>query len=195
MAKRTFAGPGLVGVAGLFACLLHVGNVHGQLTPVAVDGCAKLARVIHSEVAAAATYGPGKSGPWRIDPGQGDISICTHTARTVSRAFTAAMRSAGVAVKWHVNDAWAKPLSSDYCLNAFLAQCIPGRSSVNVVDRGDPDFVQRSWALVAKAVMGEMYNPVSSDEVRFRDNDLKLRIGLSLRSIDATRPRRLPNRR
>ncbi len=195
MAKRTFVGPGLVGGAALFACLLYVGNVQGQITPVTVDGCAKLARVIHSEVSAAAMYGPGKSGPWLIDPGQGDISICTHAARTVSRAFTAAMKSAGVAVKWHVNDAWANPIPSDYCLNAFLAQCFPARSSVNAVDRGDPDFVQRSWALVAKAVMREMHNPVSSDEVRFRDNDLKLRIGLSLRSIDATSPRRLPSRR
>lgn len=195
MAKRTFAGPAVFGLVIAVAVMLFTATVHAQLTPVAVDGCAKLARVIHSEVAAAATYGPGKSGPWLIDPGQGDISICTHTARTVSRAFTAAMRSAGVAVKWHVDDAWAKPLSSDYCLNAFLAQCIPGRSSANIVDRSDPDFVQKSWALVAKAVMGEMYNPVSSDEVRFRDNDLKLRIGLSLRSIDATSPRRLPSRR
>jgi hypothetical protein len=195
MAKRTFAGPGVFGWVIAVAVLLFAATVHAQLTPVAVDGCAKLARVIHSEVAAAATYGPGKSGPWLIDPGKGDISICTHTARTVSRAFTAAMKSAGVAVKWHVNDAWANPLPSDYCLNAFLAQCFPARGPVDVVDRSDRDFVQRSWALVAKAVMREMYNPVSSDEVRFRDNDLKLRIGLSLRSIDATSPRRLPSRR
>ena len=195
MAKRTFAGPGVFGWVIAVAVLLFAATVHAQLTPVAVDGCAKLARVIHSEVAAAATYGPGKSGPWLIEPGKGDISICAHTARTVSRAFTAAMKSAGVAVRWHVNDAWANPLPSDYCLNAFLAQCFPARGSVEVVDRSGRDFVQRSWALVAKAVMREMYNPVSSDEVRFRDNDLKLRIGLSLRSIDATSPRRLPSRR
>lgn len=184
MAKRIFAA---------LAVLLHATNVHGQLTPVAIDGCARLARVVHGEVAAAATYGPEASGPWVIDLGQGDISICTHTARTVSRAFTSAMRSAGFTVNWHREYRVANAVPVDYCLSAFLSQCSPDRNSADVVEQVGPRFVEAIWALVAQAVMREMYNPVSSDEVRFRDNDLKLRIGLSLRSVGAIRPRLLPN--
>ena len=186
MAKWMFAA---------LAVLLHAAAVQGQLTPVALDGCAKLARVVHSEVAAAATFGAEKSGPWLIDLGQGDIVICTHTTRTVSRAFTSAMRSAGFTVNWHLGSAAVNVIPIDYCLNAFLSQCSPDRNSVDSVGQADPEFVKASWALVARAVMQEMYNPVSSDEVRFRDNDLKLRIGLSLRTIAAIRPRLLPNRR
>ena len=186
MAKRIFAA---------LTVLLYAATAHGQLTPVAIDGCAKLARVVHSEVAAAATHGPGKSGPWRIDLGQGDVLICTHTARTVSRAFTSARRSTGYTVNWHVDFVAENAGPIDYCLNAFLSQCSPDRNSVDIVEQSDPDFVKAIWVLVAQAVMQEMYNPVSSDEVRFRDNDLKLRIGLSLRSVGAIKPRLLPNRR
>jgi hypothetical protein len=44
-------------------------------------------------------------------------------------------------------------------------------------------YVQNSWSAVMQSVMREMYNPISSDEVRFRDDDLRLRLGLSLRSL------------
>ena len=163
--------------------LFQVSRVFAQPTPVEIDGCAKLARVIHSEVASAVSHGPGKSGPWVIDLGQGDLSICTHTTKTVSRAFTSAMKSAGVAVNWSAGQLEAKTHSSAYCLYAFLSHCFPDRSPGYVVDRHHRDFVQSTWSIVARAVMQEMYNSFSSDEVRFRDNDLKLRIGLSLRSV------------
>jgi hypothetical protein len=42
-----------------------------------------------------------------------------------------------------------------------------------------------SWTIVSEAVMSDMYNPFSSDIVSFRYDDLKLRLGLSLRSIGA----------
>ena len=155
-----------------------------QLSPVVVDGCAKLARVVHSEVAAAAAYGPGKSGPWVINIGQGDISVCTHTAKTVSHAFTSAMLSAGLDVSWHRGSRPANSRPVDFCLNAFLAQCYPLRkSNANLTSGADASYVHKSWAIVSQAVMQAMYNPISSDEVRFRDNDLRLRIGLALRSI------------
>lgn len=190
MAKRKFAG-----LRVLLAGMVYASSVHGQITPVEVDGCARLARVIHSEVAAAVIHGPGKSGPWLIELGQGDISICAHTTRTVSRAFTSAMQSAGVPVSWHANKFETKALPIDYCLNAFLSQCSPDRSPPDIVGGSHPDFVQTRWTVVARAVMHEMYNPFTSDEVRFRDNDLKLRIGLLLRSIGATSPRSLPSPR
>ena len=81
MAKRIFAALIIPLVLGLAAS-----QTRAQLSPIAVDGCAKLARVIYSEVSAAAVYGPNKSGPWSINLGQGDLSVSEHTARTVSRA-------------------------------------------------------------------------------------------------------------
>ena len=45
--------------------------------------------------------------------------------------------------------------------------------------------VESSWVVVSKATMDDMYNPLSSDIVSFRADDLKLRLGLSLRSIGA----------
>ena len=179
MAKRIFATHLILLIIALPAT-----PPRAQLSPINVDGCAKLARVIYAEVSAAATYGPGRSGPWVINIGQGDISVCTHAAKTVSQAFTSAMSRAGVDVNWHRGhrNNYAGPV--DYCLNAFLSQCSPLRdSSANQKSGANANFVQDSWVVVAKAVMQAMYNPVSSDEVRFRKNDLKLRLGLSLRSV------------
>ena len=85
MAKRTFAAL----LASLIVAL-PASEARAQLLPITVDGCARLARVIYSEVSAAATYGPGKSGPWLIDIGNGDISVCVHAAKTVTQAFTSA---------------------------------------------------------------------------------------------------------
>jgi hypothetical protein len=159
-------------------------DVHAQTMPISVDGCAKLARVIYDEVSSAALYGPGNSGPWLIDIGQGDISICTHTAKTVSRAFSSAMMSAGITVNWQ---RYGRD-PGDFCLSAFLSQCYPIRYPLESSSIGVSSvLVSQSWTIVSRAVMQEMYNPISSDEVRFRDDDLKLRLGLSLRSVN--RPR------
>ena len=175
MAIRMFAGLICMSMLAVPNSLLRA-----QVTPVSIDGCASLARVIYTEVAAAVAYGPGRSGPWRIELGQGDILVCTHVARTVSRAFTSAIKATGIKVKWHreFDD------SGDYCRGSFLSHCSPLRlSSSNRPSEFDDVFVQQSWQLVSRAVMNEMYNASSSDEVRFRDSDLKLRLGLSLRSV------------
>lgn len=166
-----------------------VGQTLAQPVPVAVDGCAKLAQVVYAEVSAAALYGPGNSGPWLIDQGQGDIAVCAHVAKTVSQAFTSAMMSAGMEVSWHRDHYDGPPDPGDYCLSGFLSQCYPQPSPPlsNSILGAQDTLVRNSWAAVSQAVMREMYNPFSSDEVRFRDNDLKLRLGLSLRSIDDPR--------
>ncbi len=175
MAKRIFAALFTAWLVGLPATITHA-----QPVPVAVDGCAKLARVIYAEVFAAATYGPGKSGPWTINFGQGEISVCSHTAKTVSQAFTLAMLSAGIDVSWGRDG--IEP--GDYCWSGFLSQCYPDRDRLRYSIYGtDSAFVEKSWAVVSQSVMREMYNPFSSDEVRFRDDEMKLRLGLSLRSV------------
>lgn len=178
MAKRTFAALLVALVFGLqWTAAL------AQLKPIPIDGCAKLARVIYSEVSSAALYGTSRAGPWTISLGEGDLIVCDHAAKTVSRAFTSAMRSAGNDVTWGRHDT----SNGDFCWSGFLSQCYPDRSRLSYSSTGfNEDFVAKSWSAVSRAVMREMYNPFSSDEVRFRDSDLKLRIGLSLRSI---RPR------
>lgn len=175
MAKRIFA-------AAVIASLLVLSATQSraQLKPIAVDGCAKLARVIYSEVATAAHYGPAQSGPWTIDIGQGDLEICEHTTRTVTRAFTSAMQSAGLTVTWGPDD----NRNGDFCWSGFISQCYPDRDRLGYSSvTPDSGFVERTWAVVSQAVMREMYNPYSSDEVRFRDDDLRLRLGLALRSV------------
>tara|TARA_R110002096_G_scaffold65006_1_gene158265 strand:- start:40314 stop:40859 length:546 start_codon:yes stop_codon:yes gene_type:complete len=178
MAKRIFA---VFSLLPLWLLLLTA--VQAQASPISVDGCAKLARVVYSEVAAAAIYGPTRAGPWTINPGHGDVEICEHTARTVSRAFTSAMASAGITVTWGPD----RDRSGDHCLSGKIEECYPRRDRPGIYDDAHAAaLVPRTWVIVSQAVMREMYNPYSSDEIRFRDDDLKLRIGLALRSVRNT---------
>ena len=172
----------MVAVAALF--LLDVaGSARAQPVAVSVDGCAELARAVYEEVSGAAIHGSYHSGPWVISPRFEHVSVCETAARTVSRAFTLAMASSGIDIRW--SEAGAGPRPGDVCLSAFLSQCYPNRGGLPG-QRGGADamFVRTSWAVVSQSVMRTMANPYSSDEVRFRPNDLKLRIGLALRSID-----------
>jgi class 3 adenylate cyclase len=180
MAKRMFATLVLALTVGFSAT-----HAKAQLRPIAVDGCAQLARVVYSEVSAAALYGPGRSGPWVIDGGQGDIAVCRTAAKTVSQAFTSALLTAGVDVGW--SNGGGDP--GDFCLSAFLSQCYPSRFPYSAAQAADDTFMQQSWAIVSRAVMQEMYNPISSNEVHFRDTELELRIGLSLRAVGSVEGR------
>jgi hypothetical protein len=180
MAKRKFAALVTALVMGFVVQPLQAKPLPEQSLQVGVDGCAQLARVVYSEVSAAALYGPGRSGPWLIDAAQGDVSLCSTTAKTVSRAFTSAMNSAGFEVSWQ------RPVGSngDFCASGFLSQCYPDRFPIGTGVFGrNAMFVSQSWSVVSQSVMRQMYNPFSSDEIRFRDSDLKLRLGLSLRTV------------
>ncbi len=180
MAKWIFAA---LAVALLVALPAQQSNA--QLKPIEIDGCAKLARVVYSEVSTAAVFGTDRAGPWTIDLGRGDLVICNTVAKTVSQAFTSAMLAAGIEVSWgRVDYGRVDHGGGDFCWSGFLSQCYPGRERLAYSTiGGDIDFVQKSWSVVSQAVMREMYNPFSSDEIRFRDADLKLRLGLSLRSV------------
>ena len=186
MARSTLATPVISLLIGFVAS-----DAAARPTEINVDGCAMLARAIYSEVSSSATDGPANAGPWLIDQGRGDILLCEHAAETVSRAFTAAMLSAGISVSWGSDRFDDIAGRDEFCRTSFLSQCNPDKyrlsgQAFSAVDA----VVQETWAIVAKAVMREMYNPVSSDEVSFRSNDLKLRLGLSLRTIHGVDERR-----
>jgi hypothetical protein len=170
-------------------------DARARTTEITVDGCAMLARAIYSEVSSAAIYGTGSAGPWLIDQERGDIVSCMSVAKTVSQAFTSAMLSAGIDINWQRSRDDGSHSRRDYCLSAFLSGCYPDQLPPST-NRVTASVVQNSWAVVKQAVMREMYNPISSNEVSFRSNDLKLRLGLSLRSIDGldANRRRLPSR-
>ena len=184
--RRTIITP-LIGL--LIA--LAVSDSKARSTKVTVDGCAMLARTVYSEVSSSANYGPANAGPWLIDQGRGDILVCEHVAKTVSRAFTAAMLSAGIDVSWQRDRSGRTAGRDHYCRSAFLSQCSPDK--IRPSGKGsdaDDTIVKKTWGIVAKAVMREMYNPISSNKVNFRSNDLKLRLGLSLRSVQGSDDRR-----
>jgi len=179
MARRTFAT-----LLTVLLIALAASDTRARPIEVTVDGCTMLARAIYSEVSSSAIFGPANAGPWLIDQGRGDIVVCEHVAKTVSQAFTSAMLSAGIDVSWRRDREDGRPGRGHYCLSAFLSQCFPDRNPPTAMaSSASTPVVQKTWAIVAKAVMREMYNPISSDEVSFRSNDLKLRLGLSLRSI------------
>lgn len=147
-----------------------------------IDSCAVLARIIYTEVQSAARFGPGSAGPWRIQGGEGDIEVCEHAAKTVSRAFTSAWLNAGVTVRWNHGEDYAKT----FCRGEFLSRCDPEFEPVDATTLVMASKkVESSWTIVAQTVMDDMYNPFSSDIVSFRADDLKLRLGLLLRSIGA----------
>lgn len=163
----------------LVSLLTLASSARAQQVAVSVDGCAELARAVYEEVSSAAIRGSHRGGPWMISPRYEHLSVCETTTQTVSRAFTLAMASAGIDVRWSATgDA---PSPGDYCLSAFLPQCYPGRYPLGHID---DLFVQSSWAVTSQSVMRAMANPFSSNEVRFRPNELKLRIGLALRSAE-----------
>jgi len=175
----------------LLLTALAASDSEARSTAVTVDGCAMLARTVYSEVSSSAKYGPANAGPWLVDQERGDILVCEHVAKTVSRAFTAAMLSAGIDISWQRDGAGRTAGRVHYCRSAFLSQCNPNeiRLSGTGSELGDT-IVKNTWGIVAKAVMREMYNPISSNEVNFRVNDLKLRLGLSLRSVQGSDERR-----
>ena len=87
------------------------------------------------------------------------------------------MQSAGGDFSWSGNTG-----PQEYCLGHYLSQCNPDARTLPGVEQYiNP--VGPIWFKVSQAVMGEMHNPYSSDEVRFRGDDLRLRLGLSLRTV------------
>lgn len=181
MAKRNFAALALLAVL-----VTSTPSAFAEKLSYSVDGCAKLARVVYSEVANAALYGPGNGGPWVVEQNIGVPEQCDHVASTVSRAFASALRSTGVSVRFPSGSG----SSGDACLSGFLSQCYPNRDPLRMGYDSfgynvGASFAGKSWFAVSQSVMRQMHNPYSSDQIQFREHELRLRLGLALRSASA----------
>jgi hypothetical protein len=132
-----------------------------------VDGCAVLGRLIFAEVTADAWYGPVRHEQASLDTGNGGVAICMHTTRTVSEAYTAALRAAGDEVRW--GDPRGE--RGDACLSGFLEQCYPDRYPVGGENR---------WRAVRSTVLQAMPRGVASDQSVFSPHVMRMALRTSL---------------
>lgn len=148
-----------------------------QSALIGIDGCAILASVIYTEVTAARlgrSTGPGGNP---LYAGRGEITLCNQATRSVTRAFTAALRQSSVYVTWGFHSGYR----GDYCLSHFLSQCYPtGDPAMLPLGREDRSFVMRSWQVVQGAVYDSMALHPGSDVARFNGGELGRSIRRSL---------------
>lgn len=140
-----------------------------QPLPIGVDGCTILASVVYAAVTEARLgYSAGPRGVLFYS-GRNETTHCNRTARSVTGAFTAALRSANIYVTWGLRGGY----SGDYCPSHFLAQCYPaGDLAMPPLGKTDRAFVMRSWRAVYDAIATRMSPYAGSDVLRFQDDEL-----------------------
>lgn len=165
MVIRTIAFAGILLLAGM----VSPATARAQQALAGVDGCAILASVVYREVTQA---GLGfSSGPGRdlLYSGRDEITLCNQAARSVTRAFTAALRTANIHVTWGFHTGYG----GDYCLSHFLSQCYPrGNPAIPPLSKSEWSFVTRSWQAVHDAVGYRMAHYPGSDVARFQADEL-----------------------
>ena len=159
----------------LVVCILLTASLgwpaaaRAQSALVGIDGCAILASVVYTEVTEArlgVSSGPGGNP---LYAGRNEITLCNQTTRSVTRAFTAALRQANLYVTWGFHTGY----SGDYCLSHFLSECYPaGDPAMPPFRREDRSFVMRSWWAVQGAVQINMTPGPGSDAARFNGLEL-----------------------
>ena len=174
MTIRTFA----VVCFLLAATLVWPGAVRAQDPVIGVDGCAILASLVYTEVTAARL---GLSSGYGTDPryaGRNEITLCNLATRSVTSAYSAALRQSNIFVTWGFHTGY----SGDYCLSHFLSQCYPkGNPAMPSLSEDERAFLARSWEAVRDSVHFRMVQYPGSDVARFRDHDLRQSIRRSIR--------------
>ena len=173
MLKRT-----IVVVCMLFAASLGWPvAARAQSALIGIDGCAILASVIYTEVTEArlgVASGPGGNP---LYAGRNEITLCNQTARSVTRAFTAALRQSNLYVTWGFHTGY----SGDYCLSHYLSECYPaGNPAMPPFGKEDRSFVMRSWRAVQSAVQDSMALNPGSGVARFNGGELARNIRRSM---------------
>jgi len=159
-------------LAGILVCtsMTWSASASAQNALIGVDGCAILASVVYTEVTQARLgYSPGSAADLRYT-GRDDITLCNQSARSVTRAFSAALRSTNIHVTWGFHTGYR----GDYCLSHFLSQCYPrGNPAMPPLSKSERSFVMHTWAAVHDSVQSHMAQYPGSDVVRFQAGDLR----------------------
>ncbi|NNF40086.1 MAG: hypothetical protein HKN64_01820 [Woeseiaceae bacterium] len=164
MATGKFSALAVLAIAAMLPGL----DVRAQQAFTGVDGCAVLGQLIYAEVSADAWRGPAGSEQARVDAGNAGVTVCTQTTRTVSSAYTAALRAVGEEVRW----GGPRGVRGDACLSGFLEQCYPERYPVGGENR---------WRAVQSTVLQAMPHGVASDQSVFSPHVMRLALRMSLR--------------
>ena len=165
MVIRTIAFTGILLLAGM----VSPAAVRAQQAVVGVDGCAILASVVYTEVTQARLGFSSASGRDLLYTGRDEITLCNQAARSVTRAFTSALRAANIYVTWGFHTGYG----GDYCLSHFLSQCYPrGNPAMPPLSKSEWSFVTRSWQAVHDSVGYRMAHYPGSDVARFHADEL-----------------------
>jgi hypothetical protein len=147
-----------------------------QQALVGVDGCAILASVVYTEVTQARLGYSSGPGADLLYAGQDEITLCNQSTRSVTRAFTSALRHTNIHVTWGFHTGY----SGDYCLSHFLSQCYPrGNPAMPSLSKSERSFVIRSWQAVHDSVQYRMAQYPGRDVARFQADEL----GRSIRRL------------
>ena len=118
---------------------------------------------------------------FRSDPlyeGRNEITLCNQATRSVTSAYSAALRESSIFVTWGFHAGY----SGDYCLSHFMSQCYPrGNPAMPALGEEERAFVSGSWQAVRDAVQFRMAHYPGSDVARFRADDLQQSIRRSIR--------------
>lgn len=159
----------------VFACFLLTASLgwptaaRAQSAVIGIDGCAILASVIYTEITEARLgYSSGPAGN-PLYAGRNEITLCNQAARSVTRAFTAALRQSNLYITWGFHTGY----SGDYCLSHYLSECYPSENpAMPPFGKEDRSFVMRSWQAVQGAVQNNMALDPGSDVARFDGAEL-----------------------
>ena len=171
MAKRNFTAC----AAALVIGIMPMSGVRAQDPVIGVDGCAILAILVYTEVTQARLAGGSYGLP--ASPGPDEITICSQTTRSVTRAFTSSLQQMNIYVSW----GYPPRDTGDYCLSHYLSQCYPDRDR-NMPSPGTTEtaFVLHSWRAVHDAIRRTMPAVSGSDVARFSQIELRRDIRRSL---------------
>ena len=168
----------------IFALLVLCGTgAHAHELSPQVNGCAVLNEIIYEEVTAA---GWGMTGADLAHTSfrEPSVVVCTSTAQTVSKAFSAAVRAVGGEVSWQRGF----DQRADTCLSGFIEQCMPANRGYRRSQDGTGTF--KSWQAVSATVVRAMPEGSATDRSIFSGDSLRLAIRAALHQHRPGRPMR-----
>lgn len=146
--------------------LISTGSQARELA-LPTDGCAVLNEIIYQEVTASrwGMTGADLAHTNMLEP---SITVCTNTARTVSKAFANAIQAVGGEFAWQ----GSFDLRTEICLSGFIEQCLPQGRALS----------RTQWEAVSKTVLRAMPEGSAADRSIFSNESMRLAVRASLRA-------------